>query len=135
MASRDAVKDSSFSASSTYDNRYLASNGRLNGTIRCWAPSDNNNADDYLQIDLAHEYIICAVATQGNAKVGGFNEWTTKYKIQLSLDGTTFVTYQENNVDKVGIFFITRELVREILYYAHFHVKQNTSSVHVWDYG
>ena len=113
MASRDTVPDSSFSATSEYaGNLYKASNGRLNDTKACWAPSDNNNANDYLQIDLGYEFIICAVATQGHGKVGGASEWTTKYKIQLSLDGTTFVTYQENNVDKVGIFFITRELVR-----------------------
>ena len=104
MANRDTVPDSSFSASSIYDNRYLASNGRLNDTTACWEPRDNSNANDYLQIDLAHEFIICAVATQGNGKVGGASEWTTKYKIQLSLDGTTFVNYQENNVNKVGIF-------------------------------
>ena len=106
LASRDTVPDSSFSASSEYaSNLYKASNGRLNDPTSCWAPSDNNNANDYLQIDLGYEFIICAVATQGNGKVGGAVEWTTEYKIQLSLDGTTFVTYQENNVDKVGFFY------------------------------
>ena len=103
VASRDTVPDSSFSASSEFSsNIYKASNGRLNGHF-AWIPSDNSNVD-YLQIDLGYEFIICAVATQGNGKVPGSYEWTTKYKIQLSLDGTTFVTYQENNVDKVGIF-------------------------------
>ena len=113
VASRDTVPDSSFSATSEYNNFYKASNGRLNGTS-AWAPSDNNNANDYLQIDLGYEFIICAVATQGNGKVPGANEWTTKYKIQLSLDGATFVTYQENNVDKVGIISLL-EKVRKIL--------------------
>ena len=111
VASRDAVPDSSFAASSEYDNVvYIASNGRLNDTTACWAPSGNNNVNDYLQIDLGYEFIICAVATQGNAKVPGANEWTTKYKIQLSLDGTTFVTYQENNVDKVGIISLLKKV-------------------------
>ena len=107
MASRDTVPDSSFSATSEYDNSYKASNGRLNATS-AWIPSDNNKADDYLQIDLGYEFIICAVATQGNAKVPGANEWTTKYKIRLSLDGATFVTYQENNFDKVGIISLLK---------------------------
>ena len=106
MASINTVPDSSFSATSEFrssnSNVYKASNGRLNGT-KAWAPS-SNNANDYLQIDLGYEFIICAVATQGNGIVGGPNEWTTKYKIQLSLDGATFVTYQENNVVKVGIY-------------------------------
>ena len=102
LASRDIVPDSSFSATSEFSNFYKASNGRLNGT-HAWEPSGKNNANDYLQIDLGYEFIICAVATQGNGKVPDANEWTTKYKIQLSLDGTIFVIYKENNVEKVGI--------------------------------
>ena len=102
MASRDIVPDSSFSATSEFNDFHKASNGRLNDATACWAPSSNTNANDYLQIDLGYEFIICAVATQGNAKVPGANEWTTKYKIQLSLNGTTFVTYKEKNTDKVG---------------------------------
>ena len=112
LASRATVPDSSFSASSKFSDSYRASNGRLNGN-GAWTPS-GNNANDYLQIDLGYEFIIFAVATQGNAKVPGANEWTTKYKIQLSLDGATFVTYQENNVDKVGIISLL-EKVRKIL--------------------
>ena len=106
LASRDTVPDSSFSATSEFSSFYKASNGRLNGDW-AWAPS-SKNATDYLQIDLGYEFIICAVATQGNGKDPGANEWTTKYKIQLSLDGTTFVTYQENNVDKVGIISLLK---------------------------
>ena len=44
------------------------------------------------KIDLLYEYVICAVATQG---AYGIDEWTTKYKILLSMDGTTMVTYQK----------------------------------------
>ena len=110
VASRDTVPDSSFAATSEYNIFYIASSGRLNDRTACWAPRDNNNANDYLQIDLGYEFIICAVATQGNGKVPGANEWTTKYKIQLSLDGATFVTYQENNVDKVGIISLLKKV-------------------------
>ena len=113
MASRDTVPDSSFSATSEYSNIYKASKGRLNGT-HAWEPNGNGDPNDYLQIDLGYEFIICAVATQGNGKVHGTNEWTTKYKIQLSLDGTIFVTYKENNVEKVGIISLL-ENVRKIL--------------------
>ena len=102
MSSRDIVPDSSFSASSEYSNSYKAYDGRLNGD-KAWAPKGNNNPNDYLQIDLGYEFFICAVATQGNLALSGAQEWTTKYKIQLSPDSTTFVTYQENNTDKVGI--------------------------------
>ena len=109
MASRDTVPDSSFSATSEFNDFYKASNGRLNGD-RVWAPKDNNG-NDYLQIDLGYEFIICAVATQGNPAIGSpAQEWTTKYRIQLSLDGITFDTYKENNTDKVGIISLLEKV-------------------------
>ncbi|XP_022801374.1 neuropilin-1-like isoform X3 [Stylophora pistillata] len=89
------IPDSSFTASSMYDFRYEAENGRLNNNMgRGWGPTVRNDPGDYLQIDLLCEYVICAVATQGSPRT---SEWTTKYKIQLSHDGVTFITYQENN--------------------------------------
>ena len=100
VASSDTIPDSSFSASSEYHSIYAAKYGRLNDA-KSWAPSGTNNANDYLQIDLLFEYVICAVATQGNPRA---REWTTKYKFQLSLNSSKFVTYQENNADKVGLY-------------------------------
>ena len=110
VASRDTVPDSSFSATSEFSPSYVASNGRLNedGT---WAASGDCDPNDYLQIDLRYVFIICAVATQGNPAIGSSAlEWTTKYKIQLSLDGTTFDTYKENNTDKVGIISLLEKV-------------------------
>ena len=100
LASGGKIPGNSFSASSHYDHRYTPSNGRLNANSRGWAPKTTTDSADYLQIDLLYEYVICAVATQG---ANGINEWTTNYKIKLSLDGTTIVTYQENNVDRVRL--------------------------------
>ena len=99
LATGGAIPDSSFTASSHYDNRYKPSYGRLNESNRGWAPKAKANPTDFLQIDLLSNYVICSVATQG---ANGINEWTTKYKIQLSLNGITFFTYKENNIDKVG---------------------------------
>ncbi|XP_022777801.1 neogenin-like, partial [Stylophora pistillata] len=98
LASGGTIPSSSFSASSYFDHRYKPSFGRLNGTNRGWGPKTKTNLADFLQIDLLYEYVICAVATQG---ANGISEWTTNYKIQLSMDGITAVTYQETNVDKV----------------------------------
>ena len=98
VASKDAFPDSSFSASSTRSGNE-AFKGRLYGDD-AWSPSDDNNANDYLQIDLLYEFIICAVATQGKFTA---DHWTTKYKLQLSYNGSNRVTYQENNTDKVGL--------------------------------
>ena len=101
LASDGTIPDSSFSASSYYSAGYIPSNGRLNGNSLSWAPTTNYDPSDYLQIDLLYEYVICGVATQG---ANGINEWTTKYKIRLSMDGTTMVTYQENNVERVSLY-------------------------------
>ena len=100
VASSDTIPDSSFSASSEFNSVSAAKYGRLNGT-KSWAPRGNSDANDYLQIDLLFEYVICAVATQGNPR---FSEWTTKYKLRLALEDPKFVTYQENSTDKVGVY-------------------------------
>ncbi|XP_022783171.1 coadhesin-like [Stylophora pistillata] len=100
LAFNGTIPDSSFSASSSFSNSYRPSFGRLNRTNGGWGPKTTTNPADYLQIDLLYEYVICAVATQGD---NGVDEWTTNYKVQLSMDGITFVTYQESNVVKVGL--------------------------------
>ncbi|CAH3169050.1 unnamed protein product, partial [Pocillopora meandrina] len=97
VTSSDAIPDGSFSASSKANNDRGPSAGRLNGDNRGWAPKTNTNHTDYLQIDLQYDYVICAVATQGSVNS---DQWTTKYKIKLSL-GVTFNTYEENNTEKV----------------------------------
>ncbi|XP_022810088.1 receptor-type tyrosine-protein phosphatase S-like [Stylophora pistillata] len=96
-ASPDTLPDASFSASSE-DSSFQAFKGRLNAN-RAWRPRTNDIPGDYLQIDLQYEFLICAVATQG---MSTSDDWTTEYKLQLSSDGSTFVTFKKNNVDKVG---------------------------------
>ena len=104
MASGGRIPDSSFSASSIFKAIYAAKYGRLNGR-GAWEPKTNTNPDDYLQIDLLYEYVICAVATQGNPPTQsvGAQEWTTEYKLRFSLHGTPFFPYKENKIDKVGM--------------------------------
>ena len=92
------MSDSSFSASSSSVGNE-ASKAQLD-SISAWSPSTDRNADDYLQIDLQHEYFICAVATRGDPK---WHHWTTKYKLLLSLNNTDYITYKENGADKVKI--------------------------------
>ena len=104
MASRGRIPGDSFSASSVFKARYAAKYGRLNGR-GAWEPKTTTDPDDYLQIDLLYEYVICAVATQGNPPTQSptAQEWTTEYKLRFSLNGTTFFPYKENNIDKVGM--------------------------------
>ena len=103
MASGGRIPDDSFSASSEFKARYAAKYGRLNGR-GAWEPKTTTDPDDYLQIDLLYEYVICAVATQGNPPGhSSAQEWTTEYKLRFSLNGTTFFPYNENKADKVGM--------------------------------
>ena len=104
MASGGRIPDDSFSASSILKATYAAKYGRLNGK-RAWEPKTTTDPDDYLQIDLLYEYVICAVATQGNPpnQSVGAQEWTTEYKLRFSFNGTTFFPYREYNIDKVGM--------------------------------
>ena len=96
MASSFTIPDSSFSAS-TASGSDTPSKSRLNGP-GAWSPSNDNNANDYLEIDLQFEFLICAVATQGKSTA---DHWTTKYKLFTSLNSKNWVTYQEDNTDKV----------------------------------
>ena len=96
LASSDAFPDNSFSAS-THRSGNEAYKGRLNGN-GAWSPSGNNDTNDYLQIDLKYQFFVCAVATQGSSSD---DHWTTKYKLLYSLDNSTWLTYQENDIDKV----------------------------------
>ena len=104
MASGGRIPDDSFSASSIFAPKYAAKFGRLNGR-GAWEPRNTNDPGDYLQIDLLYEYVICAVATQGNPPTQsvGAQEWTTEYKLRFSLHGTPFFPYKENKIDKVGM--------------------------------
>ena len=103
MASSGRIPDDSFSASSIFAPRYAAKYGRLNGR-GAWEPKTTTDPDDYLQIDLLYEYVICAVATQGSPpSQSSAQEWTTEYKLGFSLNGTTFFPYKENKTDKVGM--------------------------------
>ena len=102
LASGGRIPDDSFSATSIFAPTYAAKYGRLNGR-RAWAP-ETNGRDDYLQIDLLYEYVICAVATQGSPPTqSSAQEWTTEYKLRFSLNGTTFFPYNENKADKVSM--------------------------------
>ena len=104
MASGGRIPDDSFSASSKFAIIYAAKYGRLNGR-GAWEPKTTTDLTDYLQIDLLYEYVICAVATQGNPPTQSVRaqEWTTEYKLRFSLNGTTFLPYKENKIYKVGM--------------------------------
>ena len=71
-----------------------------------WSPSDDTNPDDFLQVDLQYEFFICAVATQGYPLTSS-SFWTTKYRLLFSVNGIDWLTYKENEIDKVCIAITT----------------------------
>ena len=51
---------------------------------------DNN--PPFLQIDLGTNFVLCAVATQGNSQA---EEWVETYQLQTSNDGMNWKDYKE----------------------------------------
>ena len=93
------IPDSSFSATSHFRNLSLPKYGRLSAPRHGWeASTPINMPNEYLQIDLGGVYWVCSVTTQGRFDA---NEWTTKYKISLSLDDSIWNIYQRNLSDIV----------------------------------
>ena len=97
VAIRGEIPSSSFTASSSRTG-HEADQSRLLYRNRAWLPSSDSNPRDYLQIHLQHVFFICAVATQGGRNA---DQWTTKYKLLLSVDEKTWITYKENGTEKV----------------------------------
>ena len=68
------------------------------GSSGVWCSYTVSDGRDYLQVDLASVKTVCAVVTQG---AGSGVSRVTIYKLQFSLDGSSFKTYMENDVVKV----------------------------------
>ncbi|XP_068676079.1 uncharacterized protein [Montipora foliosa] len=99
-----AIKDAQIQASSEWDLKHAAIQGRLNfqkSAIKrgAWS-AKKNDKNQWLQIDLrTFYYEVRAVASQGRNQD---NQWVTKYKLQYSNDGVNFRYYKEQGqtVDK-----------------------------------
>jgi hypothetical protein len=94
------IPDHRFTASTSYNNDYKPSNGRLITSNKGWGPKTSSRGG-WLQIDLGSVVYACAVATQG-IETSQSAEWVTRYKIRVSLDNVNWDYYQENNIDKVN---------------------------------
>lgn len=112
------IPDQRFKVSSTRtgSNPY---SGRLKGS-NAWIPSSNNDANDFLQIDLGAFYFVCAVATQGNPNA---DNWSTTYKIGTSLNNAHWTIYVEDTVEKVTGSCTVHGIVH--LFQSHFRNDQH----------
>ena len=116
---RNKIPDARMTASTYYDNYQVPYYGRLNENRghEIWCAKTEADRTDYLQVDMDAVHSVCAVATQGNSG-GLFSEWTTSYKLHLSTDGTTWNSYQEDNVEKASKIiysFLEVKVNREII--------------------
>ena len=92
------IPNSSFTATSYFDNRYKPSNARLNG-YNGWGPATPKIQNEYLQVDLGYPNVICAIATQGRSMA---DEWVTEYRIMTSVNGKEWTDYKENGKIKAS---------------------------------
>ena len=100
VADIDTIPDDRITAS-TFVNNDRPYYGRLNGRKRSrgvWCPKTEYDRTDYLQVDMGAVRSVCAVATQGITR----SVRTTSFKLKISLDGTTFNYYMEDNAVKVN---------------------------------
>ena len=96
------IPDNRITASTYVNSRYYPFYGRLNGkrgAFGVWCSRYSDDRTGYLQVDMGSVHIVCAVATQG--ATDGMTK-ITSYKLKLSLDGSTYNFYMEDNTVKVN---------------------------------
>ena len=84
------IPDSSFFASSEYNDWCIASNARLNrpsryagsDTYGAWAPS-TLDANQYIGVNIDGVKMVSGIALQGRADV---DHWVTKFKVEYKVD-------------------------------------------------
>ena len=101
VADINAIPDDRITASTFHDGNHQPYYGRLNGRRGlngAWCTKTTDDRTDYLQVDMGAVRSVCAVATQGATS----GHLITSFKLKLSLDGTTFNYYMEDNAVKVN---------------------------------
>ena len=100
VADRNRIPDARMTASSFHSTYYYPYYGRPheNRGRGAWCAKTNSVGTEYLQVDLGTVLDVCALATQGNQKVG---QRTTTYKVHMSTDGINWNTYKEQSIEKV----------------------------------
>ncbi|KXJ09243.1 venom prothrombin activator oscutarin-C non-catalytic subunit [Exaiptasia diaphana] len=92
-----AIPDSKITASTIFSSRYRASLARLHLNKCGWAPTAKGRHGSWLKVDLSTVHTVTAIATQGS---GCNSERMKTYRLQYSLDGSTFWNYQAGKVFK-----------------------------------
>ena len=83
--------------------RYQPGYGRIGdnrGGGWCSQAADSN--DDWLQVYFGDLFTVCRVDTQGDEDSVG---WVTAFKLSFSLDGSSWITYKNDNGTIVVRYF------------------------------
>ena len=99
------ISDAQVKASTEWDGSHAAIQGRLHfkaipWKLGSWAAS-TNDINQWLQVYLGSEFTtLTGVASQGS---NANSHWVTKYKLQYSSDGVSFIHYKDTGkaADKV----------------------------------
>ena len=94
------IPNARVTASSAYNARYTAPNGRLHKPF-CWIAKYKNH-NQWFKVDFARTTTIRKIATQGRRDA---NQWVTRYKLTYSLDTLHWATYRQRSQDKVCLNF------------------------------
>ena len=97
------IRDRQISASSEYNSRHRAQNGRLNfkahnGRTGAWS-AKVNDVNQWLQVDLEQQTVITGISTQGREDYG--NQFVKTYIVSYSNDSVQYRPYKELNQIKV----------------------------------
>ncbi|XP_022807914.1 lactadherin-like [Stylophora pistillata] len=105
------IPDEAFSASSSASSSYLPNRGRLNlapsGGKHCWA-AGQNNANQWLQVNLGRLFNLRGVATQGRHD---HNQWVTSFSLSYTADDFIWVFIKENSQVKTFLANSDRKTV------------------------
>ena len=100
------IPDSAFSANSIWDNDAIAFpyRARLQETSYAgWCAGRNAPVSDYLQIDLGTMKILTGLAIQAHGMYYGLH-YVTKFTIEFSSDGSTWVSYKDIGSSNTKVF-------------------------------
>ncbi|KAL9978372.1 hypothetical protein ACROYT_G015875 [Oculina patagonica] len=95
------IPDAAITASSyfTHNSQLSPKFVRLNSPS-AWSIADDHPGPHWLQVDLGRAVAIKGVATQGR-RIDNHAQWVTSYTVSSSLNGSDWVMYTEDNVEKV----------------------------------
>ncbi|XP_078377817.1 lactadherin-like [Oculina patagonica] len=92
------IQPSMMSASSSYASSHRPFYGRLNYNRKDgWCAYDPDRNDDWLQVDLGQQFLVCGVASQGDSQYDPWDSWVTAFKLFYSQDKKHWKIYRDEN--------------------------------------